>query len=97
MFNKRGEQDKAEHCLRPTSSTGSSSNRASTSRIPAGKPSAAALAGYRPRLQVMRERCPNLIRTIPAMVRDTLDPEDLADKVNGIRTEDDASMRSATA
>jgi hypothetical protein len=43
-----------------------------------------------PRLRVMRERCPNLIRTIPAMVKDPLDPEDLADMVNGQKTEDHA-------
>jgi hypothetical protein len=43
-----------------------------------------------PRLQVMRQRCPNLIRTLPAMVHDALDPEDLADKVGSMRTEDDA-------
>jgi PBSX family phage terminase large subunit len=43
-----------------------------------------------PRLRVMKERCPNLIRTIPAMVRDPLDPEDLADSVNGVKTEDHA-------
>lgn len=41
-----------------------------------------------PRLRVMRERCPNLLRTLPAMVKDPLDPEDLADKVNGQKTED---------
>lgn len=43
-----------------------------------------------PRLRVMRERCPNLLRTLPAMVKDPLDPEDLADKVNGQKTEDHA-------
>jgi hypothetical protein len=43
-----------------------------------------------PRLRVMRERCPNLIRTLPAMVKDPLDPEDLADKVNSTKTEDHA-------
>lgn len=43
---------------------------------------------YPPRLQVMHGRCPNLVRTLPAMVRDNLDPEDLADVVNGQKTED---------
>jgi phage terminase large subunit len=43
-----------------------------------------------PRLQVFRGRCPNLERTLPAMVHDPLDPEDLADKVNGQKTEDHA-------
>jgi PBSX family phage terminase large subunit len=42
------------------------------------------------RLQVMRQRCPNLIRTLPAMVQDTLDLEDVADKVGSMRTEDHA-------
>lgn len=43
-----------------------------------------------PRLRVMRGRCPNLVRTLPAMVHDPLDPEDLADAVNGQKTEDHA-------
>lgn len=43
-----------------------------------------------PRLQVLRGHCPNLERTLPMMVHDALDPEDLADKVHGTRTEDDA-------
>lgn len=42
------------------------------------------------RLRVMRQRCPNLIRTMPEMVRDPLDPEDLADKVHGTKTDDHA-------
>ncbi len=42
-----------------------------------------------PRLFVTRD-CPNLIRTIPLMVRDEKNPEDLADTVNGSKTEDDA-------
>lgn len=41
-----------------------------------------------PRLRVFRGRCPNLERTLPAMVHDPLDPEDLADKVNNAKTED---------
>lgn len=41
-----------------------------------------------PRFRVMRGRCPNLVRTLPAMVRDPLDPEDVADAVNGQKTED---------
>lgn len=49
-----------------------------------------ALAGKAPRLQIMRGRCPNLIRTIPEMVQDPLDPEDLADKVKSTKTEDHA-------
>jgi hypothetical protein len=42
-----------------------------------------------PRLRVFRT-CTNLIRTLPAMVRDPLDPEDLADTVQGKKTEDHA-------
>lgn len=41
-----------------------------------------------PRLQVFRDACPNLIRTIPMMVADPLNPEDLADAINGAKTED---------
>jgi phage terminase large subunit len=43
-----------------------------------------------PRLQVMRQRCPNLIRTLPSLVHDPLDPEDVADKLAGQKTEDHA-------
>jgi hypothetical protein len=43
-----------------------------------------------PRLQVMRQRCPNLIRTLPSLVHDPLDPEDVADKIGGQKTEDHA-------
>lgn len=43
-----------------------------------------------PILQVVRGACPNLIRTLPAMVRDPLDPEDLADAIKGVKTEDHA-------
>lgn len=42
-----------------------------------------------PRLQVFRH-CLNLIRTLPAMVHDPLDAEDLADEVKGTKTEDHA-------
>lgn len=42
-----------------------------------------------PRLRVFRT-CANLIRTLPAMVVDPLDPEDLADAVKGKKTEDHA-------
>jgi len=43
-----------------------------------------------PGLVVHRDRCPNLVRTLPAMVHDPLDPEDLADAVKGAKTEDHA-------
>jgi len=42
-----------------------------------------------PRLKIMHQRCPNLVRNLPAMVRDPLDPEDVADKIGGTRTPDD--------
>jgi len=42
------------------------------------------------RLQVFAEKCPNLLRTLPTMVVDPLDPEDLADKVGSQPTEDHA-------
>lgn len=42
-----------------------------------------------PRLRIMAARCPNLARNLPAMVRDPLDPEDVADKVGNTRMPDD--------
>ena len=43
-----------------------------------------------PRLRVFRDVAPNLVRTLPAMVHDPLDPEDVADKLRGVKTEDHA-------
>lgn len=43
-----------------------------------------------PRLKVFKDACPNLVRTLPAMVHDPLDPEDVADKLHGNKTEDHA-------
>jgi len=43
-----------------------------------------------PRLRLFRGHCPNLERTLPAMVHDPLDPEDVADKLHGQKTEDHA-------
>lgn len=43
-----------------------------------------------PRLQIMRGRAPNLVRTLPSMVHDPLDSEDLADKIKSAKTEDHA-------
>jgi phage terminase large subunit len=48
------------------------------------------LAGEEPRVRVMRGRAPNLERCLPAMVHDPLDPEDVADKLRGQKTEDHA-------
>jgi hypothetical protein len=92
MFNNRTEQDKPsiatiykKHGIRLEPGV--------NSRIPGWQAVRRALAsdnGHRPRLQVMRERCPNLIRTFPAMVHDPLDAEDLADKIGHAKTEDHA-------
>jgi len=46
--------------------------------------------GVPPRLRLFRHHCPNLERTLPAMVHDPLDPEDVADKLHGTKTEDHA-------
>jgi PBSX family phage terminase large subunit len=43
-----------------------------------------------PRLQVLHGAAPNLVRTLPAMVVDPLDPEDVADKIGSVKTEDHA-------
>lgn len=43
-----------------------------------------------PRLQVMQGKAPNLVRTLPSMVIDPLDPEDVADAIRGTKTEDHA-------
>ena len=43
-----------------------------------------------PRLRVFKDACPNLVRTLPAMVHDPLDPEDVADKLHNQKTEDHA-------
>jgi len=43
-----------------------------------------------PRVRVFRGRCPNLVRTLPSMVHDPLDPEDLADAIKGVKSEDHA-------
>jgi hypothetical protein len=52
-----------------------------------------------PRLRIFKDRCPNLIRTLPTMVVDPLDPEDVADKVGSQKTEDHAvdALRYALA
>jgi hypothetical protein len=91
MFNQRTESD------RPSIDTVYRQNgvlleRGTNARIPGWQAVRRLMAHDEglPRLQVMRERCPNLIRTIPAMVRDPLDPEDLADKIKNTKTEDHA-------
>lgn len=44
-----------------------------------------------PRLQIMKDRAPNLVRTLPTLVMDSLDPEDVADTLHGGKTEDHAA------
>lgn len=43
-----------------------------------------------PRLQVFNKCAPNLCRTLPTLVHDPLDPEDVADALRGTKTEDHA-------
>jgi PBSX family phage terminase large subunit len=43
-----------------------------------------------PRVRIFDGRCPNLVRTIPSLVMDPLDPEDVADKVHSAKVEDHA-------
>ena len=43
-----------------------------------------------PRLQVFDSAAPNLVRTLPNMIYDPLDSEDLADKIKSTKTEDHA-------
>jgi Phage terminase large subunit len=48
-------------------------------------------AEHAPRLQVLAGRAPNLVRTLPTMTVDPLDPEDVADKLAGAAVEDHAA------
>lgn len=92
MFNNRTEQDKPS-IARVYRAHGVNLEPGVNSRVPGWQTVRRALAhddGKLPRLRVMGGRCPNLVRTIPSMVHDVLDPEDLADKVNHTKTEDHA-------
>lgn len=92
MFNKRAEQNKpsiafvyrkAQCLLYP----------AVNERIPGWQTVRSALAwseDSEPRLQIMKGRAPNLVRTLPGMVHDPLDSEDLADRIKSQKTEDHA-------
>lgn len=92
MFNKRTEQNKPSIAwvywrkgvpLRP----------AYNDRIAGWQTVRRALAWdneHKPRLQIMEGRAPNLVRTLPSMVHDPLDSEDLADKIKSVKTEDHA-------
>ena len=92
MFNKRSEQNK------PSIATVYRRNNvrlypAVNERIPGWQTVRSALAwteDEKPRLQVLAGRAPNLVRTLPSMVHDPLDSEDLADKLRSVKTEDHA-------
>lgn len=93
MFNARSESQRpsiatvyAAHGVRLTPATNSRLVGWQTVRRALAVPEGQTL----PRLQVMRERCPHLIRTLPAMVHDPLDQEDLADTLKSTKTEDHA-------
>lgn len=96
MFNSRGEADKPS-IARVYAANGVPLVKALNNRVAGWQAVRRALAcdvdeetgkPTLPRLQVFRQACPNLIRTLPAMVHDPLDPEDLADEVNGQKTDD---------
>lgn len=92
MFNQRTEQQKPS-IARVYHANGVPLVRGTNARIAGWQCVRRALAwdeSSDPRLRVMQARCPNLVRTIPEQVHDPLDPEDLADKVNGQKTEDHA-------
>jgi PBSX family phage terminase large subunit len=92
MFNERKEQMRPSIASVYERRLGATVTRGMNSRVPGWAIVRRAMAHdmHPPRLRVMRERCPNLIRTIPAMVKDPLDPEDLADKIKNAKTEDHA-------
>lgn len=92
MFNKRGEQGKpsiaqvyADNKVRLR--TGVNERKAGWQCV---RRALACVGDKPPRLQIMDGRAPNLLRTLPAMIHDPLDSEDLADKVKSVKTEDHA-------
>lgn len=94
MFAERREQGKPS-IASVYGQNGVMLERASNQRVAGWNACRRALAvgdepGAKPRLQIVGVACPNLVRTIPAMVHDGLDPEDLADEVKGVKTEDHA-------
>jgi len=44
-----------------------------------------------PRWRIFRRQCPNLLRELPTLVHDPLDPEDVADVVGGKKVDDHAA------
>lgn len=92
MFARRSEQDKP--------SIAAVYQQKGIALLPAGNNrkhgwqvvrDALAIGADGPRLRVFKGRCPNLVRTLPAMVHDPLDAEDLADKIKSVKTEDHAA------
>mgnify|MGYP001613258647 FL=1 len=96
MFNRRTEQNKLSIAL-VYRQHGVPLLPAVNKRIPGWQAVLRTMASERgpsttsesPRLQVFSS-CKNLIRTIPQMVHDPLDNEDVADKIRGRKTEDHA-------
>jgi phage terminase large subunit len=90
MFAKRSEQDKPSiasvYRARGVALEPALNNRRHGWQVV--RNALADAADGHPRLQLLRGRCPNLERTLPAMVHDPLDPEDLADAVKGVKTDD---------
>lgn len=91
MFNQRREHGKPS-ISRVYAQAGVPVSPAVNNRIAGWQTVRRAMAcgdGEPPRLRIFRT-CPNLVRTIPAMVFDPLDAEDLADEIKGVKTEDHA-------
>lgn len=91
MFNTRGEQDKPS-IASVYHAHGVPLAPATNARVEGWQTVRRALAmvdGRPPRLKVF-DTCANLIRTIPAMVHDPFDKEDLADRVGNRKTDDHA-------
>jgi phage terminase large subunit len=44
-----------------------------------------------PRWSIVKSACPNLVRELPALVRDPFDPEDVADKIGSQKIDDHAA------
>jgi PBSX family phage terminase large subunit len=91
VFNKRNEQNRPSiakvywtNGLRPL--TGGVNSRTMGWQVV--RRALAVDEDRRPRLQVMKGRCPNLMRTMPGLVFDPLDSEDLAVKIRGVGTEE---------
>lgn len=89
MFNARTESNRPSIAI-VYGQNGVGLTPASNNRIVGWQAVRKVLAGKEPRLQIMAGRCPNLVRTLPEMVCDPLDPEDLADKIKSHKTEDHA-------